>query len=617
MRSHLIFKTLALLGFLLPIFSLNAQNSNAGMLDLDGVVYGYNYNPNTKGLFKKEKQIVLEGTLGDVQLTVYENSQALLKTKTNVKGEFKFKVKLGKIYKLELIKANHNNCNLLIDLRNLPPELSSSGIVFDAIELIMNSFLSKDTANINLPFGRLYYNPNGNLIDFEEILPARNKKGYDIRKKENITPVNFIRKSVNKNRGTINNPAPENAKKVAVKTKTELSDTMQKADSLPVPVREPVVKRIDFKTAVLDFDRITEADINKKELELSDIRSQLALDKKNAVTHEDSLAFMEKERILEAATVELNNAKKLISLQKQEISTQKRLLFWAVLSLVLVLGFLGLVFKYYLDKKKSNLILKEKNRRITESINYAKRIQHAILIRDEDILKILPNSFIYFQPLNIVSGDFYWISRHEEKIIVAAIDCTGHGVPGAFMSLICNSILYEIIMEKKILNPSEILSRLNKGIITLLRQDNDEASSMDGMELSLVVIDKQNANIEFAGAMNPGFVVKNGKVETLEADIQTIGGMNYFLDKNKEAEFTTTRIKLEKDMTLYLLSDGFTDQFGGPDNKKYNIKRFRQLLLDIQQHSMDEQKSAIQRALEEWKGNNDQLDDILIMGIRF
>ncbi len=593
-----------------------AQNSNAGLLDLDGVVYGYNYNPATKGIFKKEKQILLEGTLSGVQITVNENSHQVIRQLTNKKGEFKFKLKLGKIYRLELVKSNHNACYLLVDLRNIPPAIFASGFSFDAMELIMNSFLSKDTTNRQLPFGRLYFNPKGNFIDFEEILP-KNKKTLELRKKENMTPVNFIRKSIEKNKGTILGESIEAVKK-PIGGKTEApSDTGATGDSLAEPFRVSMVKPLEKKPVSLNFEKITEDDISKKELELSDIRRQIALDKKNAITHEDSLAFQEKERILEAATTELNNAKKLISLQKQEISSQKRLLFWAGLSIAFILCFLGLVIKYYLDKKRSNHILSEKNRRITESINYAKRIQHAILLRDDEIRKILPNSFIYFQPLNIVSGDFYWISKHNNRVVVAAIDCTGHGVPGAFMSLICNSILYETIMDKKILDPSEILSRLNKGIINLLRQDNDETSSMDGMELSLCVIDHQDSSIEFAGAMNPGFIVRQGKVEMLEADVQTIGGMNYFLDKSKDAEFTTTKVQFEKGMSLYLLSDGFTDQFGGPDNKKFNNKRFKQLLLDIQSLSMDEQKDAIDKALLDWKGNQDQIDDILIIGMKF
>jgi len=593
-----------------------AQNSNSGLFDLDGVVYGYNYNPATKGIFKKEKQILLEGTLSGVQITVNENSHQVIRQLTNKKGEFKFKLKLGKIYRLELVKSNHNTCYLLIDLRNIPPAIFASGFSFDAMELIMNSFLSKDTINSQLPFGRLYFNPKGNFIDFEEILP-KNKKTLELRKKENMTPVNFIRKSIEKNKGTILGESIEAVKKpIGGKTETP-SDTGATGDSLTEPLKISMVKPLEKKPVSLNFEKITEEDISKKELELSDIRRQIELDKKNAITHEDSLAFQEKERILEAATTELNNAKKLISLQKQEISSQKRLLFWAGLSIAFILCFLGLVIKYYLDKKRSNHILSEKNRRITESINYAKRIQHAILLRDDEIRKILPNSFIYFQPLNIVSGDFYWISKHNNKVVVAAIDCTGHGVPGAFMSLICNSILYETIMDKKILDPSEILSRLNKGIINLLRQDNDETSSMDGMELSLCVIDHQDSSIEFAGAMNPGFIVRQGKVEMLEADVQTIGGMNYFLDKSKDAEFTTTKVQFENGMSLYLLSDGFTDQFGGPDNKKFNNKRFKQLLLDIQSLSMDEQKDAIDKALLDWKGNQDQIDDILIIGMKF
>lgn len=601
---------------LLGLTAFNAQTNGGGMFDLDGVVYGYNYNPYTKGLFKKEKQIVLEGTLSDVQLIVYEGASILLKTKTNIKGEFKFKVKLGKLYKLELSKANHNECNLLIDLRGIPEAIAANGISFDAMELILNSFLSKDTANAKLPFGRIYFNSNGNYIGFEEILP-QNKKTLEIRKKENMTPVNFIEKSVAKNMGTISLRAKSKKKEGVVAKATQTVSPVLEDTVVLNEAPKPAPKRPAFVPVIIDFDKITESDISKKETEISEIRNQLEIDRRNAVTHEDSLAFQEKEKILEAATIELNNAKKLIALQKQEISTQKTLLFWTVLSLVFLLGFVGLIWKYYLDKKKSNHILKEKNRKITESINYAKRIQHAILLSDEEIKKLLPQSFIYFQPLSIVSGDFYWISKHENKVIVAAIDCTGHGVPGAFMSLICNSILYEIIVDKKILNPSEILARLNKGIINMLRQDSDESSSMDGMELSLCVIDKDSGSVEFAGAMNPGFVVNNGKVEVLEADIQTIGGMNYLLDKSKDAEFTTTTFKIEKGMILYLLSDGFTDQFGGPDNKKYNNKRFKQLLQEIHNLSMTEQKEALERALNDWRGSQEQLDDVLIMGIKF
>jgi len=594
-----------------------AQNGNTGTLDLAGVVYGYNYNPETKGIiFKKEKQIVLEGTLSNVQITLTENNQVFLKATTNKKGEFNFKLKLGKLYKMELVKYSHSTRYLLIDLQNIPSSIFAAGISFDAMELILNSYINKDTTNSSLPVGRLYFNPNGNFMDFEEILP-KNKKQMELRKKDNMTPVNFILKSVDKNRGTILGATPEAKKSQRKRSTIEVSDTLSLLDSVIAPIPTSNVKPLEKKPESLNFEKITEDDISKKELELSDIRRQLEIDRKNAVTHEDSLAFQEKERILDAATTELNNAKKLISVQKDQISGQKRLLFWAALSIAFILCFLGLVIKYYIDKRKSNLVLSEKNRRITESINYAKRIQHAILLNDDEIRKILPESFIYFQPLNIVSGDFYWISKHDQKVVVAAIDCTGHGVPGAFMSLICNSILYETIMDKKILNPSAILSRLNTGIINLLRQDNDENSSMDGMELSLCVIDYEKSKIEFAGAMNPGFLIKNGKVEMLEADVQTIGGMNYFLDKSKEAEFTTTTIELEKGMSLYLLSDGFTDQFGGPDNKKYNNKRFKQLLLDIHQLSMSEQKTAIDVALEDWKGKNDQLDDILIMGMRF
>ena len=251
------------------------------------------------------------------------------------------------------------------------------------------------------------------------------------------------------------------------------------------------------------------------------------------------------------------------------------------------------------------------NMKIVEILNYARRIQNALLPSDETIKKLIKEYFILFKPKEIVSGDFYWITRKKGKIMMAAADCTGHGVPGAFMSMLAIAFLNEIANTIKDLSPATILNELREHIVHTLKQDTKKITTMDGLDIALCVIDTENHEIQFAGANNPLYVVHNGELIEYPSDKMPIGFAYEY------HEFTNKTIKLTKDDTFYIFSDGYMDQFGGEKNKKFSPHRFQKLITDIHDKPMEEQKGILYMTLEEWKGEKDQIDDIIIIGFRY
>jgi len=307
-----------------------------------------------------------------------------------------------------------------------------------------------------------------------------------------------------------------------------------------------------------------------------------------------------------------------------ESKRQKVVIYAVSGGLLLVVMFLILLFNRFRIKQKANIELKAKNEiiekqknNIIDSIDYAKRIQQSILIPEHEIQKHLPESFIYYQPKDIVSGDFYWFSHQNGKSIIAAVDCTGHGVPGAFMSMIGNTLLNEIVNEKQITEPAVILSELHSAILNTLQQEGEDAQSQDGMDMALCIIDQENNLIWFAGAMNPLYIIRNGTLEMIKADIYSIGGKSYMSGKEVEPKFTGHEIPIEKNMVIYMFSDGYMDQFGGEPRKTFSSQGFKQLLLDNSKLKMHQQKAALGKTMEDWKGSYEQIDDMLVMGVRF
>ncbi|MES2288009.1 MAG: two-component regulator propeller domain-containing protein, partial [Bacteroidota bacterium] len=256
-------------------------------------------------------------------------------------------------------------------------------------------------------------------------------------------------------------------------------------------------------------------------------------------------------------------------------------------------------------------VVEEKNKDITDSINYALRIQKAFLPEKEEIYSSFPQSFILFKPKDIVSGDFYFFHKNNESVFVATADCTGHGVPGAFMSMVGYERLTDAVQQSN--NVSEILSLLNIGVKQSLHQSDKDESTRDGMDIALCSVDTVNRIVKYAGANRPIWIIRNGQVtvEEIKATKKAIGGLT-----EDSQYFDTHEIKLEQGDTFYISTDGYADTFSGQDNKKLTTKRFKALLLSIQDKSLKEQEAHLDRFIEDWKAGAEQIDDILVIGVR-
>lgn len=260
--------------------------------------------------------------------------------------------------------------------------------------------------------------------------------------------------------------------------------------------------------------------------------------------------------------------------------------------------------------EKQRQKLEELYKDVTDSIRYAKRLQDSILPPDGTIRRMLPESFVLFKPKDIVSGDFYWFFESREKILFAAVDCTGHGVPGAFMSLVGANALNQAVKENDQTEPARILEDLNKFSSETLNK-NADSSVRDGMDLALCAIDKSGSQLEFAGANNPLYVVRDKNLIQVKPDKFAIGAFEPGTKK-----YTNHTVKLEKGDVVYIFSDGFADQFGGSKGKKFMYKQFKDLLISISHLSMAEQRNALEKAIEGWRGSYEQVDDILVIGVK-
>ncbi|MGM0497088.1 MAG: PP2C family protein-serine/threonine phosphatase, partial [Bacteroidota bacterium] len=340
--------------------------------------------------------------------------------------------------------------------------------------------------------------------------------------------------------------------------------------------------------------------------------------------------------------------KKLEYEKKQETARQEaklkrqRLITYAFIAGFVLLGLLlFVIYKSYRRKTRDNIKLEQKNEEIqtqrdeieaqrdmatqqrdqiakqnqiiTESIEYARRIQSAVLPQEQTIQKFFPDYFIYFKPKNIVSGDFYWISKIDNKIIIAAADCTGHGVPGAFMSMLGVAFLNEIVNQSKIVRPDEILNQLRSKVIDALHQSAKKRGSRDGMDVSLSVIDTEQNKMYFAGAYNSIYIIRNQSLQEIKADRMPIGVHAVYQD----TPFSAQTIGLEQGDRLYFFSDGYFDQFGGEQGNKFGKKSFKELLLQIHSNDMKSQQETIHRTLEDWKGSRIQIDDIMVLGFYY
>lgn len=263
----------------------------------------------------------------------------------------------------------------------------------------------------------------------------------------------------------------------------------------------------------------------------------------------------------------------------------------------------------------SQKIIEDQNKRISESINYSRNIQEAINPDEQVLLSYFPDSCIMYIPKDVISGDFPWLYKKDHYVYVAAVDCTGHGVPGAMMSIIGTLLLNSIVGDNALLSPGEILDILHTRVVKTLKQDSSAVNSSDGMDVALVRIDTKNKEIEYAGAHRPllYFSKAEGVIE-IKGDRFPIGGMHY---ERKRVAFKNTTMKYELGDFMFMFSDGLCDQVGGPEMKKLSMSRFVEFATSKKHLRMQKFESECIEYLDEWMVNARQVDDILLLGVRF
>ncbi len=267
-------------------------------------------------------------------------------------------------------------------------------------------------------------------------------------------------------------------------------------------------------------------------------------------------------------------------------------------------------------KQKEEIELKTKEleilfKQVTDSIHYAKRIQEAILPPNSLVKTILPESFVLYKPKDIVSGDFYWIDKKGDWCYFAAVDCTGHGVPGAFMSIVGHNLLKDILKNTDSIQPSIIMDKMNDGVANTLHTNSTDRQTKDGMDMTLCALNYNTLELQFSGAFNPLYIIRDNELIQYKADKFPVG---MFIGEKQN--FTNNHIQLQKGDSIYIFSDGYADQFGGPRGKKFMAGNFRSLLVEVSKLPIDKQKVSLNQTIEEWRGNLEQVDDILIIGIK-
>jgi serine phosphatase RsbU (regulator of sigma subunit) len=389
---------------------------------------------------------------------------------------------------------------------------------------------------------------------------------------------------------------------------TELARQSKKNKDLTVRQMREMAELKDHITQVESEKMATESELQEKKAMLRQTEDSLKIIEEISQKRQLQIDLLNKDKELADVKIREQHAR----IKNEELlrdSIMAGIVMASVLVAVLIIN--------YRRKLKDNKRIHRQNENIKSSINYAKRIQEAMMPRKDQQEALVSDSFVLFKPRDTVSGDFYWFSeltngsadRTQDDLAFAAVDCTGHGVPGAFMSMIGINSLNGII-NRGITETNTILDTLHTEIRTALRQE--VTGNNDGMDVALCIYRKQRKVLEFSGAKNPLVYIQDKTLHQVKGDIHSIGG-----SKSKpRLSFRKHTIAIDKPTTVYLFSDGYRDQFGGKDNAKFMGKRFNQLLLDVHELPMEEQMKALNKTIEDWKGTGTQTDDILVMGIK-
>jgi serine phosphatase RsbU (regulator of sigma subunit) len=421
-----------------------------------------------------------------------------------------------------------------------------------------------------------------------------------------------------------------NAKKEIANAKKEIANAKKEVEKQKKLVNKQL-QRIAIQKEKIASQQTNLSSLNsnvsKKQAELTYQQKELEKEALNLIAIQVEYKTIEK--ALAEKEILVNEQGEKIDAQGNEIITkaskiekQKSIIWLSAIFLVIVTFLGGLAYRSYRLKNKANIliskqkekievqheVLEEQHREITDSINYAKRIQDAILPPLKLVRGYMPDSFILYQPKDIIAGDFYWMEGINKLIIFAAADCTGHGVPGAMVSVVCHNAMNRAVREFKLVEPDEILNKTREIVLETFEKSDEDVR--DGMDIALCTINTESNKLSFAGANNGLYFIRNGEINQIKPDKQPIG-------KFDDAKpFSKQEIQLEKGDVLYTFSDGYADQFGGPKGKKFMYKPFRELLLSIHQKPMDDQHNILMDTFENWRGSIEQIDDVCIIGVR-
>lgn len=606
------------MSFLFAFVLLLAQNvysqRASNKLNLSGTVLGYTFD-DSKGLFNRNKTLEVEGSVPNVWMEILDIDGVLVnKTTSSSSGEFSVNLELGSKYEIVYGKATYGTSAFKLDLTGIKPELADAGLMLNNIELILNSYKTDKPQDNGKIFGSVFFNNTKEQFVFKPTVFDKKEKLF--KEDEDNTAFNLMYKSLSKN-ATINRM--ENIdiiEPVRERRNNNASSFEVNQDSTTTKEGNQVDRKKKELKSFQSFDLIkagmSQEDIQNYAATIEDAKAALAIEKANAVTESDFVLIAAKERLIQVAEKELENAKLFIEEQEEKLAAKQQVIYALIGIIILVIGLIFLLWRTYIAKKKNHQLLADKNKKITDSIQYAQKIQQSVLLSREQLALLLPKSFLLYLPLDTVSGDFYWLAKVGNKIVIAAIDCTGHGVPGAFMSLIGNTLMNKIVLEEKETRPGEILKKLNQGVIKSLKQIEDDQAAQDGMDAAICVWDLTAKELIFSGAMNPIYILRDGEVEELASDFRGIGG--FMGIRKMDKPFSEVKYALKNGDRLYLFSDGYMDQFGGAKNEKFNISRFKELIKDLSSKDMGSQENIFESHLKTWRGNQPQLDDILVMG---
>jgi serine phosphatase RsbU (regulator of sigma subunit) len=391
-------------------------------------------------------------------------------------------------------------------------------------------------------------------------------------------------------------------------------------------------KTIEQKTLILD-QQVREIGQQNEEI----IRQRQEVVSQNATLIEQRAKIDQQENRIEQQSIQISEQQTILVERLKAIEKQKMLIWFFVIALILVSGLGYFIYRGYRIKKESNIQLEAKNRlilqqkdeiqqqkeiaesqrdqiayqkkHITDSIHYALRIQTALLPSLELFSEKLDH-FVLYKPRDIVSGDFYWVSEIDHRIMIISADCTGHGVPGAFMSMLGVSYLNEIILNRGIIQPDQVINSLRDEVIRSLKQKESDSEIKDGMDICVCLLDPEKRTLQFAGALCPLWIISNGELSEIKGDKMPVA------IHETMKPFTNHWIDLKQGDTFYIFSDGFADQFGGPNQKKYLSKNFKKTLGNLQAKTMYQQGAELDRIFEEWRKDIEQIDDVTVIGVR-